>query len=300
MINAKIHESQIRMDIYISKNIPELSRSYAAQLILQDRVLVDGKPVKASSKTIAGSSLQIDIPEPIPMNANPENIPLDIVYEDKDLLIINKPQGMVVHPAPGHYTGTLVHALLYHCRGELSDINGVVRPGIVHRIDKDTSGLMLAVKNNKMHEQIANMIAEHKIERHYRCLVHGILDTDQGTIDAPIGRGSKDRKRMVVCEGGKPSISHFKVHERFRKATDLNVRLETGRTHQIRAHMTFINHPLLGDPLYAPKRPKYGLLGQALHSCFISFTHPRTNEMICFDSELPEYYKETIELLRIE
>ena len=298
MINEKIIESKVRMDLYISQNIPDISRSYASQLIAQGRVLIDGSPVKASSKTIEGSMLQIDIPEPIQMDASPEDIPLDIVYEDKDLLVINKAQGMVVHPAPGHYSGTLVHALLHHCSGELSDMNGVIRPGIVHRIDKDTSGLMLAVKNNKIHEQIASMIAAHEIERHYRCLVHGVLDTEQGTIDAPIGRGSKDRKRMVVCEGGKPSISHFTVNERFEKATDLKVRLETGRTHQIRAHMTFINHPLLGDPLYAPKRPKYDLSGQALHSCSIAFIHPGTNEKMYFESDLPEYYKNTMQRFR--
>ena len=298
MIRAKITESQVRMDTYISNHIADLSRSYAAQLIAQEMVLVNGKPVKASTKTIEGSILQIDIPDPVVMNADPEDIPLDIVYEDKDLLVINKPQGMVVHPAPGHHSGTLVHALLHHCNGSLSDINGVIRPGIVHRIDKDTSGLMLAVKNNKIHEKIASMMAGHEIERHYRCLVHGVLDTDKGTIDAPIGRGVKDRKRMVVCEGGKPSVSHFTVHERFEKATDLKVRLETGRTHQIRAHMTFINHPLLGDPLYAPRRPRYGLSGQALHSCSISFIHPGTNEKMYFESELPEYYLKTTELLR--
>ncbi|MBO4494904.1 MAG: RluA family pseudouridine synthase [Clostridiales bacterium] len=287
-----------RVDAYIPKACPDLSRSRAAQLIADGSVLVNGKAVKASFKVFGGEEISIDFPEPVDTDAKPEDIPLDIVYEDKDLLIINKPQGMVVHPAPGHYSGTLVNALLYHCQGELSDINGVIRPGIVHRIDMDTSGLMVAVKNNETHMAMAKMIAEHEVVREYRACVYGIVDSDKGTIHAPIGRALNDRRKMTVCEGGKDSITHFEVLERFRKGTDLLCRLETGRTHQIRAHMTYIGHPCIGDPLYAPKRERYNLTGQALHSTSIRFIHPRTEEVISYTVDIPEHYKTLLEMLR--
>lgn len=287
-----------RVDAYIPKACPDLTRSRAAQLITDGAVCIDGKPVKASFKVQGGEKIDIDFPPPIDTDAKPENIPLDIVYEDDDLIIINKPQGMVVHPAPGHYSGTLVNALLYHCAGRLSDINGVIRPGIVHRIDMDTSGLMVAVKNNETHLAMAEMIAKHEVVREYRACVYGIVDSDKGTIHAPIGRAQNDRRKMTVCEGGKDSITHFQVLERFRKGTDLLCRLETGRTHQIRAHMTYIGHPCIGDPLYAPKREKYNLHGQALHSTSIRFIHPRTEELIDFSVDIPEHYKTLLELLR--
>ncbi|HPE39379.1 MAG TPA: RluA family pseudouridine synthase, partial [Bacillota bacterium] len=242
--------------------------------------------------------ISLDLPEPIDTDAKPENIPLDIVYEDNDLIVINKPQGMVVHPAPGHYSGTLVNALLYHCKGNLSDINGVIRPGIIHRIDMDTSGLMIAVKNNETHTIMAKMIAEHEVVRNYRCCVYGVVDSDKGTINAPIGRAKNDRRKMTVTEDGKPSITHFEVVERFRKATDMLCKLETGRTHQIRSHMTFIGHPCLGDPLYAPKRDNYGLKGQALHSTSLAFIHPRTEEPMTFSVDVPPYYHSLIDTLR--
>lgn len=287
-----------RVDAYIPKACPDLSRSRAAQLIADGALLVNGKPVKASFKVFGGETISIDFPEPVDTDAKPEDIPLDIVYEDSDLLIINKPQGMVVHPAPGHYSGTLVNALLYHCQGQLSDINGVIRPGIVHRIDMDTSGLMVAVKNNETHMAMAKMIADHEVVREYRACVYGIVDSDKGTIHAPIGRALNDRRKMTVCEGGKDSITHFTVLERFRKGTDLLCRLETGRTHQIRAHMTYIGHPCIGDPLYAPKREKYNLSGQALHSTSIRFIHPRTEEVLSFSVDVPEHYKKLLEILR--
>ncbi|MBR3033355.1 MAG: RluA family pseudouridine synthase [Clostridiales bacterium] len=287
-----------RVDAYIPKACPDLTRSRAAQLIADGAVCIDGKPVKASFKVQGGEKIDIDFPPPIDTDAKPEDIPLDIVYEDDDLIIINKPQGMVVHPAPGHYSGTLVNALLYHCAGRLSDINGVIRPGIVHRIDMDTSGLMVAVKNNETHLAMAEMIAKHEVVREYRACVYGIVDSDKGTIHAPIGRAQNDRRKMTVCEGGKDSITHFQVLERFRKGTDLLCRLETGRTHQIRAHMTYIGHPCIGDPLYAPKREKYNLHGQALHSTSIRFIHPRTEELIDFSVDIPEHYKTLLELLR--
>lgn len=299
MIESYIVENYTgRVDAYIPKACPDLTRSRAAQLIADGAVLIDGKPVKASFKVQGGEKIDIDFPPPVDNDAKPENIPLDIVYEDDDLIIINKPQGMVVHPAPGHYSGTLVNALLYHCAGKLSDINGVIRPGIVHRIDMDTSGLMVAVKNNETHLAMAEMIAQHEVVREYRACVYGIVDSDKGTIHAPIGRALNDRRKMTVCEGGKDSITHFQVLERFRKGTDLLCRLETGRTHQIRAHMTYIGHPCIGDPLYAPKREKYNLCGQALHSTSIRFVHPRTEEIMDFKADVPEYYKTLLDLLR--
>ncbi|HBY32689.1 MAG TPA: RNA pseudouridine synthase [Clostridiales bacterium] len=299
MIESYIVENYTgRVDAYIPKACPDLTRSRAAQLIADGAVLIDGKPVKASFKVQGGEKIDIDFPPPVDTDAKPENIPLDIVYEDDDLIIINKPQGMVVHPAPGHYSGTLVNALLYHCAGKLSDINGVIRPGIVHRIDMDTSGLMVAVKNNETHLAMAEMIAQHEVVREYRACVYGIVDSDKGTIHAPIGRALNDRRKMTVCEGGKDSITHFQVLERFRKGTDLLCRLETGRTHQIRAHMTYIGHPCIGDPLYAPKREKYNLCGQALHSTSIRFVHPRTEEIMDFKADVPEYYKTLLDLLR--
>jgi len=299
MIESYIVENYTgRVDAYIPKACPDLTRSRAAQLIADGAVLIDGKPVRASFKVQGGEKIDIDFPPPVDTDAKPENIPLDIVYEDDDLIIINKPQGMVVHPAPGHYSGTLVNALLYHCAGKLSDINGVIRPGIVHRIDMDTSGLMVAVKNNETHLAMAEMIAQHEVVREYRACVYGIVDSDKGTIHAPIGRALNDRRKMTVCEGGKDSITHFQVLERFRKGTDLLCRLETGRTHQIRAHMTYIGHPCIGDPLYAPKREKYNLCGQALHSTSIRFVHPRTEEIMDFKADVPEYYKTLLDLLR--
>ena len=299
MIESYVVENyQGRVDAYIPQACPDLTRSRAAQLIADGAVTVDGKPVKASFKVFGGETIDIDFPPPVDTDAKPENIPLDIVYEDDDLIIINKPQGMVVHPAPGHYSGTLVNALLYHCAGKLSDINGVIRPGIVHRIDMDTSGLMVAVKNNETHLAMADMIAKHEVVREYRACVYGIVDSDKGTIHAPIGRATNDRRKMTVCENGKDSITHFEVLERFRKGTDLLCRLETGRTHQIRAHMTYIGHPCIGDPLYAPKREKYNLHGQALHSTSIRFIHPRTEELIDLKADIPEHYQKLLELLR--
>ncbi len=299
MIESYIVEDyEGRVDAYIPKACPDLTRSRAAQLIADGLVLVDGKKAKASLKVFGGEKIEIDFPEPIDTDAKPEDIPLDIVFEDDDLIIINKPQGMVVHPAPGHYSGTLVNALLFHCAGRLSDINGVIRPGIVHRIDMDTSGLMVAVKNNETHLAMAEMIAHHEVVREYRACVYGVVDADKGTIHAPIGRANNDRRKMTVCEDGKDSITHFQVMERFRKGTDLLCRLETGRTHQIRAHMTYIGHPCIGDPLYAPKREKYGLSGQALHSTSIRFIHPRTEEVMEFHAPVPDYYERLLTTLR--
>jgi len=285
-----------RLDVFISSNIDSYTRSYFTGLISDGRVTVNGKVItKAGFKLAPGDEVTVDIPEPQSDETVAQDIPLDILYEDDDLIIINKPQGMVVHPGAGHHDQTLVNALLSHCDGNLSDINGVIRPGIVHRIDKDTSGVMMAVKNNEMHIAISDMLSRHEIERTYRTVVYGVISEDSGTIDAPIGRSNKDRRKMTVVEDGKPSITHFEVVGRYREGTDLEVKLETGRTHQIRAHMTYIGHPVFGDPLYASKRNAFGLEGQCLHSKSIRFIHPRTGEELYFETELPEYYKKLLE-----
>ena len=284
-----------RLDVFISSKIDSYTRSYFNGLIADGKVKVNGIVItKSGFKTSIGDEITIDIPEPLSDETVAQDIPLDILYEDDDLIIINKPQGMVVHPGAGHHDQTLVNALLSHCDGNLSDINGVIRPGIVHRIDKDTSGVMLAVKNNEMHIKISEMLSRHEIERIYRTVVYGVISEESGTIDAPIGRSSKDRRKMTVVPDGKPSVTHFKVIGRYREGTDLQVRLETGRTHQIRAHMTYIGHPVLGDPLYASKRQTYGLEGQCLHSKSIRFIHPRTGEELYFETELPEYYEKLL------
>lgn len=288
----------VRLDIFISQSIPNISRSYATTLIQSSNVTVDGLVVKPSHKIRTNSTVTVDVPDPVLTYIAPENIPLTILYEDSDLLVINKPQGMVVHPAPGHNSGTLVNALLYHCKGELSDINGVIRPGIIHRIDKDTSGLLIAVKNNDIHSKMAKMISNHDVIRKYRCCVYGLIDSDKGTIDAPIGRSASDRKKMAVIGTGKSAVTHFEVVERLMDATDLSLKLETGRTHQIRAHLSYIGHPAIGDPVYARKMPSYGLVGQALHSKSLEFVHPRTGELIIVDSDLPDYYIALLNELR--
>lgn len=280
----------VRLDVFISQNIENISRSYAATLIDSSNVTVDGLIVKPSHKVRMNSTVSVDVPDPVLTHISPENIPLDILYEDSDIIVINKPQGMVVHPAPGHNSGTLVNALLHYCKGDLSDINGIVRPGIIHRIDKDTSGLLIAVKNNEIHAKMARMIANHDVIRKYRCCVYGLIESEKGVIDAPIGRSASDRKKMAVIGTGKSAVTHFEVVERLMNATDLSLRLETGRTHQIRTHLSYIGHPAIGDPVYARKMPSYGLIGQALHSKSLEFTHPRNGKHIFVDSELPDYY----------
>lgn len=296
-MRIEVEAAEGRLDSYVAKRITDYSRSYLSQLISDGLITVNGNKSKVSYKPVKGDVIDITIPEPVNTDALPEEIPLNIVYEDEDLIIINKPQGMVVHPACGHHEGTLVNALLSHCGDDLSDINGVIRPGIVHRIDKDTSGLMVACKNNETHLKLAEMLSKHEIKRQYRTVVYGVVGPEKGTINAPIGRSSSDRRKMVVTEDGKPSITHFEVVKRYSKATDLKIDLETGRTHQIRAHMTYIGHPVVGDPLYASKKAKYGMIGQVLHSQTISFIHPRTGKEIYFTSELPEYYTKLLSTL---
>ena len=299
LLEFTCQESGSRLDTFVSSSSEgSYTRSYFSGLISSGKVTVNGKVItKNGYKLSAGDKVIVDMPPVVDTDTKPQDIPLDVVYEDDDLIIINKPQGMVVHPAAGHHEDTLVNALLAHCDGRLSDINGVIRPGIVHRIDKDTSGLMVAVKNNETHIKMAEMIARHEVVRQYRAVVYGVIPHDKGTVDAPIGRANGDRRKMVVTEGGKPSVTHFEVVNRYTEATDLKLLLETGRTHQIRSHMTYIGHPVVGDPLYAPRRKSYGLQGQCLHSQSIEFIHPRTGERISFTSDIPDYYKELLNKL---
>lgn len=287
-----------RLDVYISEINQDYSRSYFKTLIKNGNVMVNGAVItKAGTPLIAGDIIEIDIPDPVSSDNKPQDIPLDIVYEDQYLLIINKPQGLVVHPGAGHSDGTLVNALLNHCDGKLSDINGVLRPGIVHRIDKDTSGLMLACKDNETHIKLSEMIANHEVVRKYRAIACGVIKSEKGTIDAPIGRSNTDRRKMVVRGDGKYAVTHFEVVNRFCEATDLLLKLETGRTHQIRVHLHYIGHPIIGDPVYGTKKMKFGLEGQALHSTSIEFDHPITGEHIYFECDVPDYYKEILNCL---
>ena len=287
----------VRLDSFITEAFDSTySRSFYKRLIDDGKITVNGKVItKAGTKLAAGDVVEADIPAPVEDDSFiAQDIPLDIVYEDSDLLVINKPQGMVVHPAAGHSEGTLVNALLAHCKEDLSDINGVLRPGIVHRIDKDTSGLMLACKNNFTHLKLADMLSRHEIVREYRALVYGVVKEDKGMVDAPIGRSQTDRRKMAVIKDGKPAVTHFEVLDRFGEISDIKLILETGRTHQIRVHMAYIGHPVVGDPVYAPRRKNYGLSGQALHSRAITFEHPRTGETMHFECDLPDYYQDVL------
>ncbi len=277
-----------RLDLYLSEQLIDLSRNYIQKLIEQGNVFVNGKIQTLKKYKIAeDDQIDVEIPDPVLLNIEPENIPLEIVYEDDDLLVVNKSQGMVVHPAPGNYNGTLVNALLYHCKN-LSSINGVIRPGIVHRIDKDTSGLLLVAKNDNAHKSLAAQFKEHSINRVYIALVYGNIKENKGTINAPIGRHPKDRLKMaVVDKNSKDAITHFTVINRFGNYTLIEAKLETGRTHQIRVHMAFIQHPLVGDPVYGMQKSNFKLQGQALHAKTIGFIHPSKNTYMEFESDLP-------------
>lgn len=297
-LTIQIDAGQQRLDSYLASQLPQYSRAYLHKLIADGHVTLSGKAVKPAWKTIAGLTIEIMVPDSEPSELKAEKIPLDVAYEDEWLLVVNKPQGMVVHPAAGHRSGTLVNALLDYCSGQLSDLNGVVRPGIVHRIDKDTSGLILIVKNNQVHADIADKIRRHEIKRTYQAVVYGHVASETGTIDAPIGRDPRNRQRMAIVGDGKPSVSHFTVLERFRSATRLQVNLESGRTHQIRVHLQYIGHPVVGDPVYAPGRQDYQLKGQALHAFALDFIHPVTGQAIHVESPLPEYFLKLLEKLR--
>ncbi len=280
-----------RIDRFLQKHFPERSRSALQKLTADGHVSVNGRSVSKNYKLSGGDTVSLIIPEPKELDVLPERIPLDIVYEDNDLLVVNKPKGIVVHPAPGNLSGTLVNALLYHCKNELSGINGVIRPGIVHRIDKDTSGLLMVAKSDKAHLSLAKQIKEHSFDRVYETVVYGTFREDSGTVDAPIGRHPVDRKKMAVTDlHSRDAITHFQVLERFSGFTHLRVTLETGRTHQIRVHMAYIGHPVAGDPVYGPKKVITELDGQCLHAKVIGFTHPTTGERMIFESELPDYF----------
>lgn len=287
-----------RIDKFLSEQCEELSRSYIQKLLKSGEVYVGQKAVKASYKVTEGDMISFEVPEAVELEVLPEDIPLDIVYEDHDVILVNKPKGMVVHPAAGHYTGTLVNALMYHCKDDLSGINGVLRPGIVHRIDMDTTGILIVCKNDLAHNSIAEQLKEHSITRRYQAIVHGVLKDDEGTVDAPVGRHPQDRKKMCINhQNGKHAVTHYKVLNRFKNYTHIECRLETGRTHQIRVHMASLNHPLLGDSVYGPAKCPVKLQGQTLHAGILGFVHPRTGEYMEFAAPLPEYFQKLIQTL---
>lgn len=285
-----------RIDKYLSEQLEDMTRSHIQKLIKENMVRVNGMAVKSNFKLSASDQIEVEIPELKEPDILPENIPLDILYEDQDILVVNKPKGMVVHPAPGHYTGTLVNAIMYHCKDNLSGINGVMRPGIVHRIDMDTTGSLLICKNDRAHQALAEQLKEHSITRKYHAIVHGRLKEDEGTIDKPIGRHPIDRKKMSVhCTNGREAITHYRVLKRFQQFTYIECQLETGRTHQIRVHMSSIGHPILGDQVYGPAKCPYKLQGQTLHAKVLGIIHPTTGEYMEFDAPLPDYFQGLLE-----
>lgn len=289
-----------RIDKCISSYMENLSRSYIQKIIKDGSVFVNDHTVKANYRVKVEDSIKFILPDSVEPNIPAQDIPLDIIYEDSDILIINKPKNMVVHPAPGHYEGTLVNAIMYHCKDELSGINGVMRPGIVHRIDKDTTGSIIICKNDASHNAIAELLKTHDITRKYRAIVYGDIAEDSGTVDAPIGRHPNDRKKMAINEkNGKHAVTHYRVLERFGKYTYIECQLETGRTHQIRVHMASIGHPLLGDEVYAGRKSPFKLEGQVLHAMTIGFKHPRSGEYIEFEAPLPQYFEKLLNTLRI-
>ena len=291
------HEDQ-RIDRYLTEMLPEQSRSFFQKLIRDGFVMVNHIIVKVNYRLKTGDVIEIDIPDAVPTEIVPENIPLDILYEDDDLLIVNKPKGMVVHPAVGHSTGTLVNAIMYHCQGNLSGINGEIRPGIVHRIDKDTTGSLIICKNDEAHRNIAEQIKEHSVTRRYVGVVAGTFSEESGTVEGAIGRHPNDRKRMTINEkNGKPAVTHYRVLQTLKGASFMEFELETGRTHQIRVHMASISHPLLGDTVYGNSKNPYKLQGQALHARTIGFIHPTTGEYIEVSSPIPEYMTELVRKL---
>ena len=293
---VEAEDAGLRLDVYLSKTL-EITRSAAQGLIESEQVQIGGSPAKKKYPVCTGDQITVCVPEARPCALEPQNIPLEIVYEDRDLLVINKPQGMVVHPAAGNWDGTLVNALLYHCAGDLSGINGELRPGIVHRLDKDTSGLMLAAKNDAAHQGLAAQIAEHSVRRVYHAIIVGHLRESEGTIDAPIGRHKTDRKKMCVTADGREAITHYRVLAEYPGFSHVECRLETGRTHQIRVHMAHLGHPIAGDPVYGVK-DKSGFTAQCLHSKTIAFTHPISGEELFFESELPAKFAEFIEKMQ--
>ena len=285
-------ENPVRVDAFLAKHL-NITRSHAEKLLEEGNVSLTGKPLSKSYKVKSGDIITVGIPDAEPLDIAPENIPLDIIYEDSHLLVVNKPKGMVVHPAPGNYSGTLVNALLYHCKDSLSGINGVMRPGIVHRIDKDTSGLLMVAKNDTAHNFLAEQIKEHSFVREYEAVVHGIIKEESGTVNAPIGRHPVKRKQMAVtAENSKEAVTHYSVISRGNAFTHIRCSLETGRTHQIRVHMSYLGHAVAGDTVYGPKKVAPNLQGQCLHAKKLGFIHPETKKFIEFETELPDYFTE--------
>ncbi len=297
IIRLEVDKDGLRLDKYLALALPEYSRETLKTWIKEGRTLLDGKPFKGSDKSVQGSLLEIDPPELKDNTLEAQAIPLDIIYEDSYLLVVNKPQGMVVHPGAGNPDNTLVNALLYHTGGALSQVTSQSRPGIVHRLDKDTSGLLVVAKTDEVHRLLAQAIRDRQVHRVYETIVHGFFKEDQGMIDAPMGRDSQDRIKMAVREDGKKARTYFRVLEPLKHGTYLRVKLDTGRTHQIRVHMRFIGHPVLGDPLYGYKDDQFGLKGQCLHARYLSFVHPVTGENMAFESPLPDWFKDTLKLL---
>jgi pseudouridine synthase, rluA family len=292
---AEFEDINKRIDVFLNDEFEEMSRSALQKLIEKGNITVNDKTINKNYKLKENDIVKVDIPEPVELNIEPENIPLDILYEDDDLIVINKPQNMVVHPAPGHYTGTLVNGLMYHCGDNLSGINGVMRPGIVHRIDKDTSGILVIAKSDLAHKGLSEQLAEHSMKRIYNAILYNNIKYDEGTVSTNIGRSQNDRKKMAVLnQGGRHAVTHYRVIERMGKFNLVELKLETGRTHQIRVHMSHIGHPLLGDPVYGPKKQIFNLEGQVLHAKVLGFIHPRTGEYMEFSTELPEYFEKLI------
>ena len=287
-----------RIDKLLAEQIPDLTRSALQNLMTEGCVTINGKPVRKNAKAAVGDEITVELPELKEAEIVPENIPLDIIYEDADIVVVNKPRGMVVHPAPGNWSGTLVNALMYHCGDSLSGINGEIRPGIVHRIDKDTSGLLVVAKNDRAHQSLAQQIKEHSAARRYYAVVYGAPREDHGVVNAPIARHRTDRKKMAVVEGGREAITHYDVLERYRGFTYMTFLLETGRTHQIRVHMAHIGHPIIGDPLYGPAKDKWKLGGQCLHAGELTLVHPVSGERMTFQAPLPDYFTSVLEKLR--
>ena len=297
-LRASEESKHQRLDAFLASSLDGLTRSQAARLIESGEVAVNGKTAGKSYKLAGGEDIAVTLPEPEPVEAVPQDIPLDVVYEDADVIVVNKPSGMVVHPAPGHPDGTLVNALLYHCAGTLSGVGGALRPGIVHRIDRDTSGLIIAAKNDAAHQYLSAQLADHTLARTYECIVVGKLREDRGTVDAPIARHPTDRKRMAVVAGGREAVTHWEVIARYPGYTHVRCRLETGRTHQIRVHMAYIGHPILGDTVYGAKKEVPGLTGQCLHAVGLRFLHPRTHEVVELFCPLPEEFTRMLQKIR--
>ena len=287
LLQTSEEDRSARLDAFLARAMEDLTRSAAAKAIEEGRVLVSGKVPSKSLKLTGNETIEFTPEEPAPIDAVPQDIPLDVVYEDDDVIVVNKPSGLVVHPAPGHPDGTLVNALLFHCGASLSGVGGALRPGIVHRIDRDTSGLIIAAKNDYAHQFLSAQLADHTLARTYECIVVGNLREDSGTVDAPIARDSRDRKRMAVMPGGRRAVTHWTALARYPGYTHVQCRLETGRTHQIRVHMAYLGHPILGDTVYGAKKPVPGLTGQCLHAVGLQFIHPRTKELVSLSCPLP-------------